>query len=60
LAAQPTDGLEAMKTANQALVKFAANPKHTITDFASFVDAMDSFANTASRVGRAVQDLLGK
>ena len=60
LTAQPTDGLEAMKRANQALVKFAATPKPTITDFASFVDAMDSFANTAARVGRAVQELLGK
>lgn len=60
LTAQPTDGLEAMKRANQALVKFAATPKPNITDLTSFVDAMDSFANTASRVGRAVQELLGK
>jgi PBP1b-binding outer membrane lipoprotein LpoB len=60
LTAQPTDGLEAMKRANQALVKFAATPKPNITDFASFVDAMDSFANAASRVGRVVQELLGK
>jgi hypothetical protein len=60
LTAQPTDGLEAMKRANQALVKFAATPRPNITDFASFVDAMDSFANTASRIGRAVQELLAK
>jgi hypothetical protein len=58
--AQPTDGLEAMKRANQALVKFAATPKPNITDLTTFVDAMDSFANAASRVGRAVQQLLGK
>jgi len=58
--AQPTDGLEAMKRANQALVRFAALPKPNITDVTSFVNAMDSFANTANRVGRAVQELLGK
>jgi hypothetical protein len=58
--AQPTHGLEAMKRANQALVKFAATPKPNITDLTTFVDAMDSFANAASRVGRAVQQLLGK
>ena len=58
--AQPTDGLEAMKRANQALVKFAATPKPNITDLTSFVNAMDSFANAANRVGRAVQELLGK
>jgi hypothetical protein len=58
--AQPMDGLEAMKRANQALVKFAAAPKPDITDLTTFVDAMDSFANAAGRVGRAVQELLGK
>lgn len=58
--AQPTDGLEAMKRANEALVKFAATPRPNITDVTSFVNAMDSFASTATRVGRAVQELLGK
>ncbi len=60
LSAQPTDGLEAMKRANEALVKFAATPKPNITDVTAFVNAMESFANTASRVGRAVQEFLGK
>lgn len=60
LTAQPIDGLESMKKANEALVKFAATPKPNITDMAAFVDAVDSFANTANRVGHAVQELLGK
>jgi hypothetical protein len=60
LAAQPTDGLEAMKKANDALVKFANTRKPTVTDFATFADAVDSFASTANRVGRGVQQLLKK
>jgi len=60
LTAQPTDGLEAMKRANQALVQFAGTSKPSVSDLASFVDAMDSFAATAARVGRAVQALSGK
>jgi hypothetical protein len=60
LTAQPDAGLDAMRKANEAMVKFAATPKPTVTDLASFVDAVDSFASTADRVGRAVQELLGK
>ncbi len=60
LAAQPTDGLEAMKKANDALVKFANTRKPTVTDFATFADAVDSFASTANRVGRGAQQLLKK
>jgi len=60
LTAQPTDGLEAMKSANQALVQFAGTSKPSVSDIARFVDAMDSFAATAVRVGRAVQALSGK
>lgn len=60
LSAQPTEGLEAMKKANTALVKFAKTPKPNINDFASFAEAVDSFANTASRVGKAIQGLTAK
>jgi hypothetical protein len=60
LAAQPNDGLEAMKKANDALVKFANTPRPKVTDFATFADAVDSFASTANRVGRGVQQLLKK
>ncbi len=60
LSAQPNDGLEAMKKANTALVKFAKTPKPNINDFASFAEAMDSFANTASRVGKLIQELTAK
>ena len=55
--ARPVDGLDAMQRANTALVKFAKLPKPSITDFASFVDAMESFASTAKRVGEAVRAL---
>lgn len=55
--ARPVDGLEAMRLANSALVKFADKSKPTVTDFASFVDSMEAFANTARRVGEAVQQI---
>jgi hypothetical protein len=58
--ARPTDGLEAMKQAHVALVAFAQKPKPSVTDFATFVDAMDSFSNTAQQVGQALQQLKGK
>jgi hypothetical protein len=60
LNANPKDGLEAMKRANDALVKLARTPKPKITDFASFVDTVESFAATANRVGKAVHELTGK
>lgn len=60
LTARPSEGLEAMKKANDALVKFAAIPKPSVTDLASFVDAMDAFADTAKRVGQVVQNLKQK
>jgi hypothetical protein len=60
LTANPKDGLSAMKRANDALVKFASKPKHTANDFGSFVDAVESFAATANRVGKAVHELTGK
>jgi hypothetical protein len=55
--ARPVDGLEALRQANSAMVKFAKTPKPTVSDFASFVDAMEAFAATAKRVGQAVQQL---
>jgi hypothetical protein len=59
LTAMPTEGLEAMKTANEASVKFASTPKPSVTDFATFVDAIESFAATAQRLGQVVQELRG-
>ena len=58
--ARPVDGLEAMQRANTAMVKFAKLPKPNITDFASFVDAMETFASTARRVGESVRTLEGR
>jgi hypothetical protein len=58
--ARPVDGLEAMQRANTAMVKFAKLPKPNIADFASFVDAMETFASTATRVGEAVRTLEGR
>jgi hypothetical protein len=60
LTANPKDGLAAMRRANDALVKFASKPKHSVNDFGSFVDAVESFAATANRVGKAVHELTGK
>src|SRR6185437_1720773 len=60
LNANPKDGLEAMKRANDALVKLARTPKPKITDFASFVDTVESFAAIANRVGNTVHELTGK
>jgi hypothetical protein len=57
--ARPAVGLEAMKRAHTALVAFARKPKHEVSDFASLVDAMESFAATARRVGAAVDRLRG-
>lgn len=55
--AQPTIGLDAMERANIALEKFARTRKPTITDFASFVDAVEVFASAAARVGQGLQQL---
>jgi hypothetical protein len=55
--ARPVDGLEAMQTANTAMVKFAAKTKPGVADFASFVEAMETFAAAAKRVGEAVKQL---
>jgi hypothetical protein len=60
LTAQPSQGLEAMKSANDALVKFAGNPKPSATDLAIFVDAMEAFADMAKQVGQAAQSLKQK
>jgi hypothetical protein len=60
LNSSPEPGLEAMKRANSALIKFANTPKVKITDFNSFVDAVELFANTANRVGKNIQELRGK
>lgn len=60
LAANPTEGLEAMQKANDALFKFAQKSKPSITDFSSFVDAVESFAATANRIGQTIQELRGK
>jgi hypothetical protein len=56
--AQPTSGLAAMQRANTALEKFARTRKPTISDFASFVDAVEVFASAAARVGQGLQQLL--
>lgn len=55
--AQPGVGLDAMKKANDALLKLATQPKPSVHDFASFVAEVESFASTAKRVGDAVQSL---
>jgi hypothetical protein len=55
--ARPVEGLSAMQQANLALEKFAKTAKPTVTDFASFVDAVEVFASAAERVGQAVQQL---
>jgi hypothetical protein len=56
--AQPTLGLDAMQRANTALEKFARTKKPTISDFASFVDAVEVFASAAARVGQGLEQLL--
>jgi hypothetical protein len=55
--AQPGEGLDAMRKANDALLKLATQPKPSVQDFASFVAEVESFASTAKRVGDAVQSL---
>ena len=55
--ARPTNGLEAMQRANLALEKFARTRKPTVTDFASFVDAVEVFSSAAARVGQNLQRL---
>jgi hypothetical protein len=57
MTARPAVGLDAMQRANEALVKFASTPRPSVTDFASFVDAVESFAAIAARVGEAVHTL---
>jgi hypothetical protein len=60
LTAQPSQGLEAMKKANDALVKFAGTPRPSATDLAAFVDTIEAFADTAKQVGQAAQSLKEK
>jgi hypothetical protein len=55
--AQPGEGLDAMKKANEALAKLANQAKPSVRDFASFVAEVESFANTAKRVGDDAQSL---
>jgi len=55
--ARPVEGLTAMQKANTAMVAFAKTPKPAISDFETFVDAMETFAATAKRVGEAVAQL---
>jgi hypothetical protein len=55
--ARPAAGLEAMQRANLALEKFARTPRPHITDFATFVDAMEVFASAAARLGQGVRHL---
>ena len=55
--ARPVDGLAAMQQANLALEKFARTPRPNVTDFASFVDAVEVFASAAERVAQAIQQL---
>lgn len=55
--ARPTVGLDAMQRANTALDTFARTARPTITDFASFVDAVEVFSAAAARVGQSLQQL---
>ena len=55
--ASPTVGLEAMKQADDALEKFVKTQKPSITDFSSFISAMEAFASAAQRVSTAVHQL---
>ena len=55
--ARPASGLDAMQRANLALEKLARTPRPGITDFASFVDAVEVFAGAAARVGESVKQL---
>lgn len=55
--ARPTVGLDAMQRANTALDTFARTERPTITDFTSFVDAVEVFSAAAARVGQGLQQL---
>lgn len=54
--ANPKEGLAAMAKAHAALVSYARSRKK-IVDFGTLVDAMESFAARAQRLGQAVQAL---
>lgn len=60
MTARPTEGLEALKMANDALLKFAKTPKPGVVDFATLVDAIQWFSDTAVRVGQAAQEISAK
>lgn len=55
--ARPSIGLDAMQRANTALETFARTRQPTVSDFASFVDAVEVFASAAARVGQGIQQL---
>ncbi|HEY2384894.1 MAG TPA: hypothetical protein VGK48_27275 [Terriglobia bacterium] len=59
LTADPGEGLDAMKKANEALEKFARQSKPTVHDLASFVDAMEAFGNAAKRAADSLQKVKG-
>jgi hypothetical protein len=54
--ANPASGLDAMRDAHTALVVYARSAGR-VTDLASLVDAMETFAARAKRVGQAVAAL---
>jgi hypothetical protein len=56
--ANPGEALDAMASAHTALVNYAKSPKGP-TDLASLVDAIETFAARAQRVGQAIQNLRG-
>lgn len=54
--ANPAEGIDAMKKAHTALLKYAKS-SHKVTDLASLVDAMEDFASRAKSIGQAIQAL---
>jgi hypothetical protein len=56
LSSNPGEGLDAMALAHSALVKYARSDKRPV-NFSQLVDAMDSFAARAKRIGEAVEAL---
>jgi hypothetical protein len=54
--ANPGEGLDAMAKAHSALIDYAKSA-HKVSDLASLVSAMESFAARASAIGKAVQSL---
>lgn len=55
----PAEGLQAMKEANLALMRFVRTQRPTSADYVVFSESIEAFASTARRVGQTALEIKG-